>query len=715
MKRKLLLSFVIASLFFSLFYSVNAAPEKAFEYTDVLHNTRVIDTVTDTVPTLQNGQVFVDKSIGYKTMTIDSRNFTAEDYIVELSAIAKECQDSAKPVDMLFVLDVTMSTANASYGNSYDAGGQNGSIDDMVLALNVCMDQILNANADSRVGILAYGGANCFVGSTRLGIGSTPQVLLPLDHYTNSNWTSSQAYTLKNGIGSVDNQTYRGGCVVNGKYITFVESAEDLSNSYDGVSRSTQDYITDMTLRNKTYQAVGFKYTFRVQSNPDVQNVAGDFTQHKVYAGWNGTYTQIAFEAGGKMLYDQTREGSKPMLVLLTDGNANIASKQNSYNYSSTNLGNATFHYAIDDKGGLTEQSVDNADTIVFFGNDINILTVSTATYWKQQLINKYGEASFYTIGMIVDNEPTNAMLGPSLTDGTMTTEDGQRLKSQLQQLYGNGRLTLSDGTVITNVTGTNNYRYSNYYHANNGTELNTVFEDITKQVDLSACGEIVISDTLGNYMELKDVLGVMKDEVYYPVESSSRTAGVTTYAFSNLPDLTLKYDGSEVTCTIPKKYNTSLIRFVFSEGISSSVDFSNQTSVKNLIDNGMYDPTTKKFTFYTNKWSSNGQNATIATFTINANQNSFYNTLPSDVNKATNTTSTYSKVSNVTKTGNNVVVRLGNNAKEQVQVKTKFNLFDVVYASSTLPSIVSVLYKTFVTDSGFVTSVPSSTCNTFT
>ena len=60
--------------------------------------------------------------------------------------------------------------------------------------------------------------------------------------------------------------------------------------------------------------------------------------------------------------------------------------------------------------------------------------------------------------------------------------------------------------------------------------------------------------------------------------------------------------------------------------------------------------------------------------FTIN-DQNDYYNTLPSDIEKKNNLTSTYSKVSSVSKKDKTVTVTLGNNGKQEVEISTSVTI----------------------------------------
>lgn len=106
---------------------------------DTTDTTITTDTNTSAINVndLEYGEVFTDKSVSTGTLTIDQHNFSTEGFLVQLTSLAKEVKEKEEPVDIMIVLDTTMSTSNAAEGYQFSTGGMNGSIDDFVMAINI--------------------------------------------------------------------------------------------------------------------------------------------------------------------------------------------------------------------------------------------------------------------------------------------------------------------------------------------------------------------------------------------------------------------------------------------------------------------------------------------------------------------------------------------------------------------------------------------------
>ena len=667
MKKKL--KFKIILLLFCIFTSfmttVNAK--------DTINNTYKTDVQTTTVPSLVNGQVFVDKSVSRQEVVVDGNNFTSNDYIVQLTTMTKQCVENQKPVDVVFVLDVTQSTGNSKYGTTTG----NKCMDDMVMAINECIQKILDANEQNRVAVLTYSGGYVHYGDVNGQIigGNMTNVLLPLGHYTNSSWTEDISYTVKAGTGNMENGTYKGGEIITGKYISMYESAYEKELAPDKEYRSVLDNISDPTIRESTYSD-GITYSFRLESNTGLKNGNESLDKVKVYGGWSGTYTQMGMSKGTELLLNNSDSNHDPVIMLLTDGEANMASKVNNYNYTGNLSERYVRVYNYNSQNDTWSAYPVEYSEIALDLPDISLVTFATSVYCKEQLINKFGNASIYTTAMTLDSQWINVLLNPDSLNNSFSDTDVQNTANKIKQLFSSqsSSVTSSDGVVIRNNTGTTDYNYAKYSTANNVSDLSTIFNDMTKDMISNACGDIQFIDTLGDYMELKDVLGIVKDGVLYKYNSISQNSGVKTYNFNELEDFTLQLNGNEVYVKVPEKYNTSLIRVVFTVGLKSDLNLMDSQVVKSLVDNGAYNSTSNKFNFYTNKWSTNGSNSTISLFTITEN-NTYYNTLPSNVFKKENITETYSNVSTFSKDGRDITVTLGNNGKQEVEVTTDITI----------------------------------------
>ena len=649
-------------ILFVIFVAVNTKVNAA----DNIMNAYKTDISTVNIPDLAKGQVFVDKSVSRKTVTIDNQTLESNDYIVQLSAIAKDCLDSQKPVDVVFVLDITLSTGNAYYGQYASIDYNNSTIDDMIMALNNCIDDIMKVNVNNRVEIMAYGGRNNRWQSAdgyEVGIGHTKE-LLPLDHYENLNWDNDATYVVsKQGTGDTSKGTYRGGELITGKYISFIESAYSSEYSAEKDSYSSLDNVDDITVRNHL-NTNGPAYSFRVETNKNLNNIKNNFTQHKVYSGFSGTYTQMGIAQGSTILLNQSDDAHNQYLILLTDGYPNLVSTANSYKYDTINLTTKdvnifTYNNGLSNKQGETEIGGESVDA--------PLLTTATAVYFKHQLDLKYEKVQFYNIGMSINSEYATTILNPEKVTDTLTDTNAKLYAEKVKQLFSNGSTTLQVGTKISNTTGTTDYKYAKYSYAKTIDDLAKIFTEVLDNMVSNACENIQIIDTIGDYMEVKDVLGVIQDGELHTVQSVNKDSQKTTYTFSDLSELVLEIRDNEVYCNIPQKYTTTPTRVIFTVGLKN-IDFSNQATVKELVDNGCYDSTDKKFKFYTNKWSESGNNNTIATFTI-TDKNKYYDTIPEDEKKTSNETQTNSNVRKVSKNGKDITVVLGNNGKQEVEV----------------------------------------------
>lgn len=128
-------------------------------------------TLGDATSTRYDGRVWVDKSVSTEKVTFNGVNVTVEndsDFLVTYSALANSTQvegESNVPVDVVFIIDNSLSMVTNRY------------LDDTVSAVNQSIAQLMNANPYNRVAVVLY---------------DTDSVeLLPLGHYTPSNWSGS--------------------------------------------------------------------------------------------------------------------------------------------------------------------------------------------------------------------------------------------------------------------------------------------------------------------------------------------------------------------------------------------------------------------------------------------------------------------------------------------------------------------------------------------
>ena len=307
-----ILSFILPNLT----PQINASPEPSDYY---LEKHILTDNYTNNInkDALSNGEVWVDKTVSTGPITIDGYDFETEEFIVQLSSIAKQVQESKEPADIVVLLDVTGSSSNPIKGYGTSATGRNGSNSFLVMAVNEFIDVVMQSDVRNQVAVITYGGTNMYIKDSDIRLGSEPVfTLLELGHYTNPSWTHEETYIVTEGEGSIVNKTYMGGKIVEGKYISFYESSWQ---------NSVWDYIEDEELRNKTWVGNNPRYTFKVQSNEQVQKDGTQYPKTTSYTNWGGTGTQNAIYEGSNYLLDHI-DSETAVLVVLTDGLPTIVS-----------------------------------------------------------------------------------------------------------------------------------------------------------------------------------------------------------------------------------------------------------------------------------------------------------------------------------------------------------------------------------------------------
>ena len=628
-----ILSFILPSLT----PQINASPEDSDYY---MQKHIVTDNYTNNVnkDALSNGEIWTDKTVSTGPITIDGYDFETEEFIVQLSSIAKQVQQSKEPADIVILLDVTGSSSNPIKGYTTTATGRNGSNSFLVMAVNEFIDIVMASDARNKVAVITYGGTNMYIQGTDTRLGSAPVfTLLELGHYSNPSWAHEETYIVTEGEGSVTDGTYMGGKIVEGKYISFYESSWQ---------NSVWDYIEDEAIRNLTWLGNYPRYTFKVQSNEQVQEDGTLYPKTTSYTNWGGTGTQNAIYEGTDYLLEHVASETA-VLVVLTDGLPTIISFDytEDLDYCSDEITHKEYTPPTTNDGKKRwTQVVNEYDATKVFekdGDNISnaVLTIAGATYNKERLKEAYENAYIYTVS-VYDNNLSHLVLDPSNL-ASDTTADGIEIYNHLENIFKNNKsITLPNGAVLTNKIGAVDYCYSdNYYFAKNANikELVSSFEDITKLISGNACGEIVFTDVLGNNMELKAIKGVIVDGVLY----SNFIKTNNTYTFPELEELSIvvstENNKQKIEYTVPEQYTESLVRLIFEVGVSSNYDY---TSAEEHI-------------FYSNT-------SCQAKFTLANNNN--YNGFNKTVNKSQNKTNTATYVSQSTKDDLEVTVNLGNN-----------------------------------------------------
>jgi len=274
-----------------------------------------------------------------------------------------------------------------------------------------------------------------------------------------------------------------------------------------------------------------------------------------------GTPTQRGIYAGAQILmnnddttYTDTRSLTvtrKPVMILMTDGEPTFG--WTDYKVPGTGSGSDIY----------TDDNYDWGDALTP-NMGIGLLTVATASYWKQQVKDwYYGEADpkssvgFYTIGLGADSVNSAAVLDPGNNAANDTIEylAGSGTNYNMKDLL--DEFVTPTGTVAGSSIGfpvldhgvypalsttqsliniqndkdyISSYSYTDgYYSASDAQALNDAFQTVTTQMvasvdyitDIGAddpdySGYLTFSDVLGQYMEFKSFEGLWYDDVKY-------------------------------------------------------------------------------------------------------------------------------------------------------------------------------------------------------
>lgn len=341
------------------------------------------------------------------------------------------------------------------------SGSMKGNVDDLVIATNDAIKKLFEVNNHNRIGVILYSGNSQF-GTSNTG---TATVLLPLDRYT-----------AKNNTGD------------------FLKYSSDSSSEY--IEVASQVYGTKSTRAlTGSKEAVGGTY---------IQN--GLYKAYQEFASVENTSIESGFQAGMQIM---------PIIVLMSDGAPTSATT------SYTNIGTSNV--------GTGSENGANAG--------MAFLTQLTASYVHAKVEEKYGETPlFYTLGLGVSNSET----AKSVLDPVGST---QTLWNSYKRLSGYSTLTVNlpgtSGRDEPSFSGKSIYRNSyctledyvdEYYPASNSTQMIESFQKIVNEIiiqsryyptnlqgnDPDFGGYITFEDQIGEYMEVKDVKGILLGDVLF-------------------------------------------------------------------------------------------------------------------------------------------------------------------------------------------------------
>ncbi len=468
MTKKIISLFVCLALLFSSIPMMTASAAQAsnFERTVDANTMDIWKNYFDleNPDTTNAGGVWTDKSVFSNANAFSNYNITMKDgdknFLTALSAIAANKQVvgySTTPTDTVLILDVS--------------GSMDGNQQNLVTAANNAIISLLGINKNNRIGVVLYSASGSF-GSSSYGESVTR--ILSIDRYTTTNANGNYLY--------LDGETIK---VANGV------SGENTSNLKANKSFGGGTYIQ-----------------------------AGLWEAMKMF-------TSVEDTVIGPNNW-QSGEQRMPIVVLMSDGAPTTGTSfyddvENSHYTTGNNNNKRTVYKSNVGNGG---------DSGITEGQAF--LTQLTASYIINRIKNHYKAEDgtvrgfFYTLGFNIGNN-ANALsvMNPdysTLTDRLWSTYNSLTSGTMEVRVKGIGQQTSYTDVSISKNSYVTNKSYVNEYFSASDNGLVTAFQEIVDEIILQSryypthleggspdfSGYITFEDQIGDYMEVKDIKGIV-------------------------------------------------------------------------------------------------------------------------------------------------------------------------------------------------------------
>ncbi len=454
------------------------------------------------------GGVWTDKSVfenpqDYLNATAEAENYTPtmldaeNNFLVSLSAIASNKQVtgySTAPTDTVLVLDLSSSMQGYNYN----------SILPLANASNNAIKELLALNKNNRVSVVLYSGAdeNSDTLQTR--------ILLPLDRYTTTDaegdFLEYKTINGEEGIG-----------VVSGVRNSANQSNFGLRNNQSSWSRGT-------------------------------------FTQDGIYVATNILMDAEQYVEDGNIQAGQER---MPIMVLMSDGEPSLLSTD--YAEGTYDSDDGLYHLTSKFSGGTYAT-----------GTDTEFMVQLSAAWAKYRIEQKYKEHDllFYSLGLRGNSNFATTILDPAshtstdsyweryLNDNTYKNWTITNTKADFSyQITTSDTIRANLKSAVTSTaaedlrsSGLNKYRYyiDKYFEATTDAALEGVFDEIVDEIilqsryyptnieegtDINYGGYLTIVDTLGKYMDVKDLKNLqLGSEPFFGRNAAMGLSTVTSY-----------------------------------------------------------------------------------------------------------------------------------------------------------------------------------------
>ena len=370
----------------------------------------------------------------------------------------------------------------------------------MVTAANNAINRLLTLNKNNRVGVVVYAGNAGFNGSYNLS--NSSDVILPIDRYTG----------VTSGYG--ENATVNYIRYANGRY-SVVNGVRDGDNQL--ISGSSN-------VGGATYMQ------------------AGAYTAWQEFDKITDTTVNVGVQKDVKRM---------PVVVLMSDGAPTVATTDYT-NVGNHNRGTGSSSSATAENGFVTQ------------------LTMS---WLRGKLETKYdNDVLFYTLGLGVgNNDVAKSVLDPLNTN---VSDMNTYWSTYLDTAYSNGTtITMGSGnsrfSVIKDANVKTKDYVNEYFAASNSAGLINAFGLIVNHIILQSKyypthvsngehaldGYITFNDELGEYMEVKEIKGVLAEGKTYTGAAVAKA--IAKGSFGDLTDgdlSSLTYEGVQVLKAVQKR-----------------------------------------------------------------------------------------------------------------------------------------------------------------
>ncbi|WP_415980125.1 Spy0128 family protein [Faecalicoccus pleomorphus] len=504
------------------------------------------------------GRIWTDKSVG-TTADYGGKDFEledGEDFLVTFSALSSAQtikSQTASPIDVVFVLDFSASMTWGVDSTELAADKDSSRIKYLVDSLNNTIDTLVNANENNRIGIVTFNT----IGRTFMDL--------------------TTAKEIKNK--GIQNKNYLELDTFEGERTTYV------TNHINGA-------------RQNTYSKTNIQYGLN-QAMQMLMSV-------------NDTTVTIEGQEVQRI----------PNVVLMSDGApttilSDSSGEQNWWEY--LNNGKDSIGWGDNDQAWSAN----------------GILPMMTASYMKNVVTEHYfgtnpnnEQMNIYTIGFSTNQqtdemvELANLVLNPddNLDQASKSGTTEIRLLAEAWEEYSTGG-NPSVHYVTESSRESHNYRLAHpnsndittlkyntaYYPANNSSELDQAFESITNSMvdqgkaptevtgGLTNSGYITYTDTIGDYMELKDVKGLVIGDKFFKGNYDKETNSITldtandtfvnnVYGTQDLSNLQITVSEENGRQVLTMKIPASLIPIVH-----DTIELNNDGTVKTFDEQSMY------------------------------------------------------------------------------------------------------------------------------